>query len=541
LTAAETSSIQKSYSLDNAWRPLILINLFRFLIAALFVILYLTDSLFRPLASHHPDLFLYVSFAYASMTIIIGILNYYRKPSFEIQAYLNVYSDIIAITLLMHASGGVTSGLGTLMVITIGGGSIIMGGRHALLFASIATLSVLGEEMLNQFEGISGPTNYIQAGILGITYFVTAILTHTFAKRIRESEALAQRRGIDLASMAQLTEHIIQRMQTGIIVVDANDKLRLINESAWYMLGTPPAHNDTHISHLNDELSIQLTAWKSESDWVSRAIQVSEEHAEIMPRFARISSEISNQGVLIFLEDTSALSRQAQQLQLASLGRLTASIAHEIRNPLGAISHAGQLLEESPNLDTHDQRLTQIIADHSERMNTIIENIMQLGRRNTSHIENIELKPFLEKFRNDLLAGKDKPYELIDIDIQPTDIKVRFDTTHLQQIMTNLCENALRYSKDYPGFPKVEIRCGITDDLNRPFIDVIDHGPGISTEDQAHIFEPFFTTSNSGTGLGLYISRELAESNEAHVNYLPVKTGGSCFRITFQDPRRQMS
>ena len=174
-------------------------------------------------------------------------------------------------------------------------------------------------------------------------------------------------------------------------------------------------------------------------------------------------------------------------------------------------------------------------------MNTIIENIMQLGRRNASHIENIELKPFLEKFRNDLLAGKDKQYELIDIDIKPVDIKVRFDTTHLQQIMTNLCENALRYSKDYPGFPKVEIRCGITDDLNRPFIDVIDHGAGISTEDQTHIFEPFFTTSNSGTGLGLYISRELAESNEAHVNYLPVKTGGSCFRITFQDPRRQMS
>ncbi|MEJ2142142.1 MAG: ATP-binding protein [Gammaproteobacteria bacterium] len=541
MTSPEFTIIRPQNTTDDAWRPLTLINLFRFLIAALFVILYLTDSLFPPLASHHPQLFYSVSIAYVTMTVIIGFLNYYEKPSFESQAYLNVYSDIIAITLLMHASGGVTSGLGTLLVITIGGGSIIMGGRHALLFASIATIAVLGEEILNQFEDISHPSSYIHAGILGITYFVTAILTHSFAKRIRESEALAQRRGVDLANMAQLTEHIIERMQTGIIVIDANDKLRLINESAWYMLGTPPAHNDTHISHLNEELSRQLAEWKSDSGWVSQAIKVSADHADIMPRFARISGEMDNTGTIIFIEDTSALSRQAQQLQLASLGRLTASIAHEIRNPLGAISHAGQLLEESPNLDNHDQRLTQIIADHSQRMNTIIENIMQLGRRNTSHVQDIELKPFLEKFRNDLLTNYDKPHEVIDINIQPADIKVRFDITHLQQILTNLCENAIRYSKDYPGFPKVEVRVGITSDLNRPFIDVIDHGPGISAEDEGHIFEPFFTTSNSGTGLGLYISRELAECNEAHLNYIPVETGGSCFRITFQDPRRQMS
>ena len=166
---------------------------------------------------------------------------------------------------------------------------------------------------------------------------------------------------------------------------------------------------------------------------------------------------------------------------------------------------------------------------------------MQLRRKDASHIDDIELKPLMDKCRNDLLAGKEKPYELIEINIHPDDIKVRFDVTHLQQIMTTLCEHAFRYSIDYPGFPKVEIHGGITDDLSRPFIDVIDHGPGIPADDQAHIFEPFFTTSTSGTGLGLYITRELAGSNEAQVNYLPVKTGGSCFRITFQDPRRQMS
>jgi two-component system sensor histidine kinase PilS (NtrC family) len=541
LDTPDTRNIRRIHNSNDAWRPLITINLFRFLIAAIFIGLYLSDKLFTPLASHNPALFISVSISYAVISLVISILNYYRKPSFEAQAYINIYSDIIAITLLMHASGGVSSGLGTLMVITIGGGSIIMGGRHALLFASLSTIAVLIEEIFSQFESISQPTSYIQAGILGITFFVTAILTHTFAKRIRESEALAQKRGIDLANMAQLTEHIIQRMQTGIIVVDSDNQLRLINESALHMLGDPSGNHNMHINQLNTDLAEQLACWKTDPDEASQTIKASAEHAEIMPRFAQISSEAINPGTLIFLEDTSALSRQAQQLQLASLGRLTASIAHEIRNPLGAISHAGQLLEESPNLDTHDQRLTQIISNHSKRVNTIIENIMQLGRRNTSYIEIIELKFFLEKFRNDLLAGNEQPYELIDINIQPADVKVRFDVTHLQQILTNLCENGLRYSKDYPGFPKVELRGGISDDLSRPYLEVIDHGPGINKKDESHIFEPFYTTSNDGTGLGLYISRELTECNQAHLNYIPVKTGGSCFRITFQDPRRQIN
>jgi two-component system sensor histidine kinase PilS (NtrC family) len=526
---------------DTIWRALILSNLIRLGIAGLFVSLYITDNLFPPLASHNAKLFFNVSLAYGLMAIFIAILNYYRRPAFDVQAYLNIYTDIIAITLLMHASGGVSSGLGTLMVISIGGGSIIMGGRHALLFASISTIAVLLEEIFSQFEGISHAGNYIHAGVLGITFFVTAILTHIFAKRIRETEALAQKRGIDLANMADLTEHIIQRMQTGVLVVDSDNNLRFINESAWHMLGMPATYPNKNLSQINPELAGQLNRWKGNPERVSHAFKPSVEHASIMPRFARISSNDENPASLVYLEDTSDLSRQAQQLQLASLGRLTASIAHEIRNPLGAISHAGQLLAESAHLDSHDQRLIQIISDHSKRVNTIIENILQLGRRDSSHTEVISLKDYLEQFRNRFLSSKENPHELIHVQFETDDINIRFDTSHLEQILTNLCENALRYSKDYPGFPKVEIQCGVHAELNRPYMDIIDHGPGIKPEDQAHIFEPFFTTSSSGTGLGLYLSRELAECNQAQLNYIPAKTGGSCFRITFQDPRRHMN
>ncbi|MDR9437655.1 MAG: HAMP domain-containing sensor histidine kinase, partial [Thiohalophilus sp.] len=518
------------------WKPLALLNLYRLLISGLFTGLFYSGYLLPPLASHDPVLFYGVSLFYFAAAIVFILLISNRWPRFDIQVYLQIGTDILATALLMHASGSITSGLGTLLIVTVAGGSIVMGGRHPLMFAALATLAVLAEQLYAQYIGLGEPNNYTQAGILGLVLFVTALAVHGFAHRIRESEALAQRRGLDLANMSQLTEHIIQRMQTGIIVVDNEDQIRLMNESAWYMLGMPSATHHSRLDPLSPELADQLHQWEADPATDIEMIQPSAEHPRVMPRFARLGQEDAT-GTLIFLEDATALARQAQQLQLAALGRLTASIAHEIRNPLGAISHAGQLLGESPQLDEHDRRLTGIIGDQSKRMNTIVENIMQLSRRDHSTPRLIELNQFLPKFVHEFLSGQGLHPELIGITINPSQLQVRFDPTHLDQILTNLCHNAVRHSEEYPGFPKVEIRAALTEESGRPFIDIVDHGPGIPSNVAEHIFEPFYTTATSGTGLGLYISRELAEANQAHLNYEPVATGGSCFRITFQDPR----
>lgn len=523
----------------RVWKPLALLNLYRLLISGLFTGLFYSGYLLPPLASHDPVLFYAVSLFYFAAAIVFILLISNRWPRFDIQVYLQIGTDILATVLLMHASGSITSGLGTLLIVAVAGGSIVMGGRHPLMFAALATLAVLAEQFYAQYIGLGEPNNYTQAGILGLVLFVTALAVHGFAHRIRESEALAQRRGLDLANMSQLTEHIIQRMQTGIIVTDNEDQIRLMNESAWYMLGMPSATHYSRLGQLSAELADQLQRWEADPGTDIEMIQPSAEHPRVMPRFARLGQEDAT-GTLIFLEDATALARQAQQLQLAALGRLTASIAHEIRNPLGAISHAGQLLGESPDLDEHDRRLTGIIGEQSRRMNTIVENIMQLSRRDHSTPRLIELEPFLHKFVREFLSGQGLHPELIGININPAQLQVRFDPTHLDQILTNLCHNAVRHSEEYPGFPKVEIRVALTEESGRPFIDILDHGPGIPPDVAEHIFEPFYTTATSGTGLGLYISRELAEANQAHLNYEPVATGGSCFRITFQDPRRQM-
>ncbi len=523
-----------------SWRLVYLLNYYRLVLSLLLVSLYLGDLLFKPLGSQQPELFIITSAFYFVAGVLIHSMLYRRRPGLLIQIHFNVIIDVIFVTLLMHASGGIGSGLGSLMVITIVCGSILLSGRAAFLPAALASIAILTEHGLSQFSEIKTDSGFLQSGILGITFFATSILAIVLSWRLQESEALAKKQSIDLANMAQLTEHVIQRMQTGIIVVDEDLTIRLINESAWHMLGLPASRKLNKLSQLSEALQEQVLKWKTDPFGQSAFIQPVSSHINIQPRFARLGQD-TRQGVLIFLEDISATAQQAQQLQLASLGQLTASIAHEIRNPLGAISHAGQLLSESTSLEAPDQRLTQIIADNTQRLNAIVENVMQVSRRDPHHIELFSLKAFLEKFIPDYQLGQAVEPGSIRIDIQPEDVEIRFDTSHLRQILVNLCDNALRHSREYAGHPRVELRGGITSDFNRPFLDVIDHGPGIKAEDIPHIFEPFFTSSTNGTGLGLYISRQLADSNQAHLNYVVIPTGGACFRISFQDPRRNIN
>jgi len=305
------------------------------------------------------------------------------------------------------------------------------------------------------------------------------------------------------------------------------------------MLRVDEQHHNANINDVAPELAQQWHAWVKDPDRIAEAIQMQNNSIDLSPRFSRIGDN-ADAGAVIFLQDMAAMAQQAQQLQLASLGRLSVSIAHEIRNPLGAISHAGQLLAESENLDDKDERLTQIIADHSRRLNTIVENVMSVSRRNPSQVELFNLKEYVEQFIQDYMVGHGLDMNNIALDINPANTMVRFDTGHLHQILNNLCQNALHHSQQVKDLPRVIISGGRVEGEARPYLDIYDKGPGITDELREQIFEPFFTTETKGTGLGLYLSRELAEGNQAHLNYIKDNDGKGCFRITFQDPRRQI-
>ncbi len=516
------------------WRALQYLNLYRMFLAILLTSLNIFSITPSPLGIHNIFLLQYCTAFYLAYSLFNVHTISVQSPDFNIQLYFQVLADIILITLMMHASGGASSGLGTLLIVTVAGGSLLSGGRTAVFFAATATLAVLLEGTYAFLEGAT--SNSTQEGLLGATFFVTALLGHTLAKRLHASEALAEKRGIDLANMAQLTEYIIQRMQTGIIVLDDDNNIRLMNESAQHLLGADQTEAEGFTT-LPIEFIEQFNHWKTDNSYSPSMLKLATTGANILPRFAALGED-DRAGTIIFIEDTAAMAQQAQQLKLVSLGRLTASIAHEIRNPLGAISHANQLLSEASYLNNEDQRLIEIISTHASRVNTIIENIMQLSRRQPTHTEELALGPWVSGFSADFCHDYHIEADMLTMEIADESLVVRFDNSQLRQVVDNLCQNSLRYfNSGTANGPCLRLIADINRDTNRPYIDIIDNGPGVKDEDIAKLFEPFFTKTSNGTGLGLYIARELCESNQAQLDYIK-RTQGACFRISFADPRR---
>jgi two-component system sensor histidine kinase PilS (NtrC family) len=260
------------------------------------------------------------------------------------------------------------------LIISVASGSILLPGRMAFLFAAVASIAVMGGQVYSSLLGESTrTTGYTQAGLLGIALFATAALTYLLVRRIHESEALARRRGIDVANLSRLNALIVQRLQAGIIVTDHEHRIHLINETARKLLGLPPSATGQPLATLSPALFKRLENWRRTHDQEPALLKDETTAVNVLAHFTRLGT-VEGIGALIFLEDTAIMAKQAQQMKLASLGRLTASIAHEIRNPLGAISHAAQLLDESQSLDDGDRRLTTIIGDQTRRVNTVLEN-----------------------------------------------------------------------------------------------------------------------------------------------------------------------
>jgi two-component system sensor histidine kinase PilS (NtrC family) len=490
------------------------------------------------LGSHAPRLFTLTTQAYLVLSVLSLALSYARAPARETLCYSAIFVDITVIVVLMHASGGVQSGLGTLLAVSIALASLSMGGRTALLFAALATLGVITEQGYAQLADSFSHTAYTHAGLLGVSYFALALLTYELSRRIRESERLAHQRGFDLANLAQLNDYVIQHMQAGVVVVDDNESVRLMNESAWYLLGMPEAVRGAPLQRVAPALAQQLHAWQADRDAERPAFRAVSGGRDLRADFAALG-ERGAQGRLIFLEDTALITERAQQLKLASLGQLTASIAHEIRNPLGAIAHAAQLLSESPDLPQPDQRLTEIICANTQRVNQVIENILKLSRRNRGRPKPLVLSPWLHDQLEELARDLGVAQEQVHLEVEPQGTTVYVDPAQLRQIITVLFDNAVRHFRGPHHALRLRVSAGITRESGGPFLDFMDNGSGIPGDAVGKLFEPFFTTRNDGTGLGLYVARELCETNRIRLEYLPVPAGGSCFRLSFPDPRNQ--
>ncbi len=526
---------------EFAWRVLILLNVFRLMLGSLLLAVFVTVTDPLIIGSANPQLAWGALLAMLGAGIVEIWLLRRRSPSSEVQIYAQLALDLIVTTALMHASGGVSSGVGGLLVVSVGALALLVTAERAFFLAAVTALTMLGEQTLSQLQGGTDTTAYAPAGILGAVIFVIAIVVQVLRHRMLETEALAHQRGVDLKNLAELNQYIVQHLRESIVVVDGDDRLRLINESAATELGAASRAAGQSLRDVSPALADRLATWRRGGSALGEppmSLSSADGATTIIPHFAPLGSERSSGAMLIFLEDTSLLAERVQQTKLASLGRLSASIAHEIRNPVGAMSHAGQLLAESPVIGVEEERLTDIIRVNGTRVSQIIESVLALSRRDKTQPERLQLKPWIEEFAQEFVQTLELDEHTVAALDAAVDIEVRMDLTHLRQIVWNICDNAVKYGSAGAGAITVELTCGRLEASGRPYLEIADRGSGIDPEKIEEVFEPFYTGADGGTGLGLFISRELCECNGATLRYQPRNGGGSVFRVVFADPAR---
>ncbi|MBN1378443.1 MAG: two-component sensor histidine kinase [Gammaproteobacteria bacterium] len=517
------------------WYPVRLLALYRLFVAVLLSSTFFSGLAVKTLGTTHPALFSNCSVVYLVLSLLWLLLLRFKRYGYSEQVYLQITSDVVLLVLMMYASGGLSSGLGILLVVNVGSATLIISGLAGLFFAALATILVLLEQIYTHWQSGFVTNSYQLVGTLGAAYFGVTLVMLVLKRRVQESELLVEQRELDIENLAQLNEQIIQHMQSGVMVIDSMAQIRLINRAAKMQLGISNINPPTALTDVSSELSSRFSLWQTAAQQTPTRIRFPGSPFELQPHFTPLGPD-GEAGTLVVLEDTTPYSREFQNIKLTSLGRLTASIAHEIRNPLSAIQHAAQLLSESDSLTTPDQRLTQIISQQTLRVNTIIENILQLSVKEKTEPTQIDLNSWLLEFVDEFKAQHTEAAYELHLNITTSDPLAYFDPTQLHQIVWNLCTNSLKYGKDSQGRIKIVITAGCDRAIDTTYLDIADYGRGVPPSNQDKIFEPFFSSGGNSPGLGLYIVRELCEFNYATIRYIDDPGFGAVFRIQFSNP-----
>ncbi|WP_312236500.1 HAMP domain-containing sensor histidine kinase [Stenotrophomonas sp.] len=519
-------------------RELYFFALYRLLIAAVIAAL-----LFSPLSTlvgvaDHPRLAAVVSCAYLGLSLLILVTGRNERWLRPI-VIGSVIVDIIAATLLAHALPGASAGLSMSLLFSIAAAATLLPLSLGMGIALTASAATAGEYLWKLLEG-GDPTRTLAELAMFITsYLALAYVSYQVGNRARRNQQLANQRGDEVANLFEINELIIRRMRTGVLVVDGANRITLANEAASTLIGDADGDGGSGRLDLGSaapDLSRRLQRWRNGWNNEETPLQLSPDQPEVQPRFARLLA--GSDLTLVFLDDSTVVSRRAESLTLSAMGRFSASLAHEIRNPLAAINYAAQLLEESTAIGDTDRRLQQIIHQQCQRTNGIVESVLGLARRERANPENLDLAAFVRRFVLEYKQGLSLETDSVEPIITETSVHALIDPRHLHQILTVLVHNALKYGRIAQDPARVRLRVARQD--RAAVIDVMDRGPGIPETVANQLFRPFFTTSEHGTGLGLYIARELCRANQARLEYVSVPAGGACFRLILPGPHTML-
>ncbi len=505
---------------ESYWISLRYFSLYRMAVAGLFLGATLIYGDALNLGSHRLDVFRGTAATYLVFAGMLHSVLRHLRDHFNLQLSLQVFLDIVALTVMMYASGGLRSGLGVMLLITLIGASLVAPRPLSLLYAALAAIALLLEQSYWVLAFDAPEANYLQPGLLAIGCFASAGVTGWLAQRVSASERLAQQRGRALATQVRVNELVIRDMQDAVLVLDAEGRVVQHNPGARRMLGVD-ALRGAELARFVPGFGPRWRAWRGGQGGAAEfELEARGRGLRLRVQEAGAEEDLS----VVFVEDTTRSREEAQQLKLAALGRLTANIAHEIRNPLSAISHASELLLEDDRAGERE-RLCRIILDNTQRLDRLVADVMQLNRRDRASPERIELRAWLEAFLGDFVANESVAPGRCALEAAHA-VWVEFDREQLRQVLWNLLRNAVRHAPLDPG--SVRIVLGAFADQVE--LNVIDHGPGVPRANQGQLFEPFFTTESKGTGLGLYLARELCAANRAGLEYVDDMPGAH-FRI----------
>lgn len=442
-------------------------------------------------------------------------------------------ADMAFLAVLLFALGGLNSGIGILLTFSSALAGMLLPLRFALFLAAVASLTMIGEAVLVQavmVQAAAAPWvgNVLRAGLYGATAMVACLLSHRLAFWARDYQLVAEKQQVKIADLQEINQLIIRNMTTGVLAVDSSRRIRLMNEYAWFLLGSPKVR-ELLLADLSPRLDRLLEKWLAGVPPEEKPVLLETSQAQVVPAFAGMPGE-QEPGALVFLNDESVISRRALELSANSLAKLSASIAHEIRNPLAALSHAAQLLDESPTITLNDMRLTNMILDQSKRMNGIVENILQLSRQEQSRPEPVELNAFLKSLATEFKttqSAKDLDFQLL---IETGKTFVVFDKSQLHQALWKLLDNTVHHAS-IKRPPRAELKMRKDESAGYCVITVQDNGPGIPKSHIEDIFEPFYTTRKEGSGLGLYVARQLCEANQGELTVESQPGVGTAFHI----------
>ncbi len=507
------------------WRSLDYFNLYRLTLAAALVfgaqVFYGDSSLFRADAAEHFQIFAY-GYLVAAALFVLGIRA--RWPRFDVQLTTHIFADIVLVTLMMSTSERLASGMGLLLVISIASGGLVGRGRLSLLYAATASIAVLLQHAFAILRGHQGTDSLLYIALLCMGYFAIGILAHALTRRALHSERLAQQQAEELALLNRINALAIENSPDGLLAIRGDGVVRHASPRALTLLGvtSPVRPGITRLETCSPALAELAKR-------VERGSTAVLDTAVARIRVRCIPLGIPDDSRVLVLEDQSQAEQAAQRLKLAALGRLTANIAHEIRNPLSAITHAAQLLQEDAH-GTTQTRLTGIIENNARRLDRLVEEVLTLNRRDRLRPVTID-GATLGAMIGELRQTEEIPANAVIVRMPP-DLRFQFDPDHLRQILWNLLRNAWRFSTRRAG----SIRIGSRAVGGTVQLDIDDDGPGVSLEQQGKLFEPFCTTDAQGTGLGLFLARELAEANRATLAYLPGAAGAS-FRLSVRQDK----